>query len=570
MNFEGRFYVIITGLFCLLLPLVAVGSDSGSDYREKASVDLIRADYNAGKISSGDRLFYNLQTVFEPEKLPDEYQSETPVVIRSGTPFVNEALDHWDLMSETQQEAATAMLARPENDSVYYSPDGKFAIHYDIEGLNAVPLEDLDADQVPDYVERIGLYADSSYRYYRYDLGYYPPPSDGDTLYDIYILRVGNYYGATIRETPGDSSWGDFSSYIKIHNTFNFAPPNQDPEGTVIGAQKVTCAHEYFHATQLAYAYKSGADLWWTEGSAVFFENEVFDEVNDHYYYLPYFFNYPDTFLIDTDVIPSTLHNYSTFVWPEYLARRYDIGIIKSIWEFARYDNPLTSINLALNAFGKNMATAFPEFTVWNYFTGNRYDPAYHEDGADYPLIVVAPVATQCPFVDLTPVIPPDGLASNYIVAYPDTSEDGMLVLEFDGDNTVSWGFSYVVFEGEQHEARIDYSVDYMGRTGCGIYDFMRYDSIVFIPCVVTQWQDDNHYVFGTKIHPFGDIDGSGEVNILDATYLTKYLYRAGPPPKYDVRMADVNCSGSSNVLDISYLIYYLYRGGGAPCAYRP
>jgi hypothetical protein len=557
MSRISKLFLIVIGVF---LPILAAGSNTGSEYRRAGSVDLIETAYSTGIITSGDRLFYNLQAVFEPEKLPEEYQSESPGIIRSGTPFVNDALDHWDLMSATQQEAVTAMLARPTTDSVYISPDGKFAVHY----------EDLDADQVPDFVERIGLYADSSYRYYRYDLGYYPPPSDGDSLYDIYILHVGNYYGTTVRESAGDSSWGDFSSYIKINNNFSFALPNDDPEGTVIGAQKVTCAHEYFHATQMAYAYKSGADLWWTEGSAVFFENEVFEEVNDHYYYLPYFFNYPDTFLIDTNSFPSSLHNYSTFVWPEYLAKRYGIGVIRTIWEYARYNTPLTSMNLALNPFGKNMATAFPEFAEWNYFTGTRYHPDYHEDGADYPQIVVAPVATQCPFTNLLPVIPPDGLASNYIMAYPDTSENGILVIKFDGDNTVSWGFSYILFEGENHEVTTACAVDYMGRTDCGIYDFLRYDSIAFIPCVVSQWHDDNSYVFNTLIHPFGDVDGSGEVNILDVTWLIKYLYKNGLPPKYDLRVGDVNCNGNANVLDASYLIYFLYRGGPESCAYRP
>ncbi|PKK82218.1 MAG: hypothetical protein CVT49_14925 [candidate division Zixibacteria bacterium HGW-Zixibacteria-1] len=567
MSRLSKLFLIVIGVF---LPILAAGSNTSSEYWRAGSVDLIETAYSTGIITKGDRLFYNLQTVFQPEKLPEEYQSEFPGIIRSGTPFVNDALDHWDLMSATQQEAATAMLARPTTDSVYISPDGKFAVHYDIDDLNGVPPEDLDADQVPDFVERIGLYADSSYRYYHYDLGYYPPPSDGDSLYDIYILHVGNYYGTTVRESAGDSSWGDFSSYIKIHNNFSFALPNDDPEGTIIGAQKVTCAHEYFHATQMAYAYKSGADLWWTEGSAVFFENEVFDEVNDHYYYLPYFFNYPDTFLIDTNAFPSSLHNYSTFVWPEYLAKRYSLDIIRTIWEYARYNNPLTSMNLALNPYGKNMATAFLEFAVWNYFTGTRYDPDYHEDGADYPQIVVAPVAPQCPFSDLLPVIPPDGLASNYIMAYPDTSENGILVVNFDGDNTVSWGFSYILFEGENHQVTTACAVDYMGRTNCGIYDFLRYDSIVFIPCVVSQWHDDNSYVFSTEIHPFGDVDGSGEVNILDITQLIKYLYKSGLPPKYDLRVGDVNCSGNANVLDASYLIYFLYRGGPESCAYRP
>nr|MBN2278872.1 thrombospondin type 3 repeat-containing protein [candidate division Zixibacteria bacterium] len=62
-----------------------------------------------------------------------------------------------------------------------------------------------------------------------------------------------------------------------------------------------------------------------------------------------------------------------------------------------------------------------------------------------------------------------------------------------------------------------------------------------------------------------GDADGSGAVNILDATYLINYLYRSGPPPTPLDEAGDMNGSGSINILDVTYLINYLYRGGPAP-----
>ena len=570
MTIAGKIGIAICAILLLITHSVMSGSEDNTDYRRTGSIGLIETAYSTGKIVRGDKIFYNLQAVLDPGSLPEEYKAGGESIIRSGTPFVNEALDNWEMMSPAQQATAAALLARPDNDSVYISPDSHFAIHYNIGGSNGVPPEDLDASGVPDYVERIGIYADSSYRRYHNNLGYYPPPSDIDSLYDIHLLYLGNAYGVTIRESAGDSAWQDYGSHIQIHNNFSFAPPNDDPEGTVIGAQKVTVAHEYFHATQMAYAYKGGDDLWWTEGSAVFFENDVYDEVNDHYYYLPYFFNYPDTFLIDTSYLGSYLHNYSTFVWPEYLAKKFGVEIIRSVWEHLRYYDPLTAMDSALYPFGKDMKNVFPEFTLWNYFTRNRYDTAFHDDGADYPLIVVGPVVPSCPFTGVMPIIPPDGLASNYIVTYPDTTVNGVLVIDFDGDNTVQWGFSYATVKDAQIEAVPACEVDYLGRTNCGIYDFVRYDSLIFVPCVVSQWQDDNLYSFSTTIHPFGDIDGSGAVNVLDISYLVNYLYKGGARPVYDIRMGDPDCNGHINILDISYIISYLYRGGPEPCAYRP
>ncbi len=61
-----------------------------------------------------------------------------------------------------------------------------------------------------------------------------------------------------------------------------------------------------------------------------------------------------------------------------------------------------------------------------------------------------------------------------------------------------------------------------------------------------------------------GDIDNSGRTNVLDVTYLIRFLYKGGPSP-VNFHAADVNSDGSINLLDVTVLINYLYRGGVAP-----
>jgi glucose/arabinose dehydrogenase len=61
-----------------------------------------------------------------------------------------------------------------------------------------------------------------------------------------------------------------------------------------------------------------------------------------------------------------------------------------------------------------------------------------------------------------------------------------------------------------------------------------------------------------------GDVNGSGGLNLLDATYLINYLYKGGPAPE-PAGSGDVNASGSINLLDATYLINHLYKGGPAP-----
>jgi hypothetical protein len=63
---------------------------------------------------------------------------------------------------------------------------------------------------------------------------------------------------------------------------------------------------------------------------------------------------------------------------------------------------------------------------------------------------------------------------------------------------------------------------------------------------------------------PCGDANADIAINILDITYLIKYLYQGGPPPAW-FNSADVNSDGNINILDITYLIAYLYMSGPEP-----
>nr|MBN2277004.1 hypothetical protein [candidate division Zixibacteria bacterium] len=66
-----------------------------------------------------------------------------------------------------------------------------------------------------------------------------------------------------------------------------------------------------------------------------------------------------------------------------------------------------------------------------------------------------------------------------------------------------------------------------------------------------------------------GDVDNSGSINILDITYLLRYLYKSGSEPNCGTSYAglcgDVNNNGFINILDAAYLINHIYKGGPGP-----
>ncbi|HOZ07121.1 MAG TPA: M20/M25/M40 family metallo-hydrolase [candidate division Zixibacteria bacterium] len=68
------------------------------------------------------------------------------------------------------------------------------------------------------------------------------------------------------------------------------------------------------------------------------------------------------------------------------------------------------------------------------------------------------------------------------------------------------------------------------------------------------------------SVEEYGDVDGSGSVNVADLTYFVAYMFRGGPPPPV-LNNADVNGDCELTVADLTALIGYLFRGGPAPVA---
>jgi PKD repeat protein len=61
-----------------------------------------------------------------------------------------------------------------------------------------------------------------------------------------------------------------------------------------------------------------------------------------------------------------------------------------------------------------------------------------------------------------------------------------------------------------------------------------------------------------------GDADRSGSANLLDISYIIKYLYRGGPAPN-PPQSSDADNNGKVNLLDVSRIINALYHEGLAP-----
>lgn len=409
-----------------------------------ASDPLVRlaSEYQSGTISLDDYAILTATAVRHPELLPVKYQvsvtgsEQPPLPSRNGTIALLEIYRDWNRLSTGTQATLSQLLARPTSAFTYNTPGGFFKLHYDTTGTNAVPTADVSGNGIPDYIDKCAAYCDSTL-VKNTALGFLSPPSDGgaggDSRYDVYFESMSNAYGYTQAEGSGPEPWNDATSYLVLHNTFLGFPSNYDPEGNQWGAMKVTIGHEFHHAVQFAYDYTEY--VWFMEEDATYTEDVMFPLTHDNYGYLNLFFGVPTTSLMDV-----SYHMYGAFVWPKYLAQKFDQSVMRAVWEGAKR-NPtvFTALSDTLaGRYGWTQDSAIADFALWNYVTSTRNDGLHHADAAHYPLTAVGATQTIYPVVSQLPPINPAGYAASYIQFLPG-SKWGTLHVTFDGADTHQW-----------------------------------------------------------------------------------------------------------------------------------
>lgn len=281
---------------------------------------------------------------------------------------------NFDSFAPQQQQTLSVLLQRPSLHKSIVSPSGFFRIHYDTTGSRA-----------PAYsVQELALAYDSVYNYEVNYLGYNPPPPDnsqgGDDRYDIYIMDLGpGNYGITYFVS------GQKPSYAMIDNDF------LSTYTTGFDAAKVTAAHEFHHAIQIANYVWIDSYRYFYELTSTAMEEFVFTEVNDYYGYIPTYFRQPQKTL-------SSFSGYELGIFYLYLQQRLQKemnapmtghSIIKRAWELlAVKSNPLQSMSTAMFEHGTSLEFEFNTFGLWNYFTKEKANPArYFDEGEFYPKI---------------------------------------------------------------------------------------------------------------------------------------------------------------------------------------
>lgn len=417
----------------LLSAALVVGSSLALAHEGHPFLERVDAELTAGTLTADEALLYKFYYVFDRGQLPADYLPASLTPLKCATPLIQEFEASRATLDKATVERIDAFLAPKGGDkATYISPSGIFRLTYLTGGANAVPGTDVDPyNGIPDFVEWCAGYMDYSWDFEITTMGFTAPPLA--PYYEVSFESMGAYGYTTIVSGT--------RTRIVLHSTFIGFPSNDDPEGNQKGAAKVTCAHEFKHASQRAQSLWSEGG--WVELDATWMEDIAYDVVNDYYNYL---WSGSGIVAPHLSLDDGGSGSYEDCIWQLWMSETFGDQIVIDFWDWRSTHTTqgvLTSYNSILGTYGSSLAEAYSLFAGWNFATGSRFIPGIgYGEAADYPNSLVSTNAGY-PYVEngsLTHLS-----AKNVYTGGFQLGEPGTLHITFDGDDAISWGLVCVI-----------------------------------------------------------------------------------------------------------------------------
>lgn len=224
-----------------------------------------------------------------------------------------------------------------------------FLIHYTHIGVDAIPPGDTDHDNVPDWVEEVGVVMEAIRRVQVDALGWPAPISDrgegGDERFDVYLMElfsqnIAGYVspdGGTIGDNPATPRAEARAAYGYMVLDNDYIDPSP-PAGLRVWPPedwlRIIAAHEFNHTLQIA-LNGGHAMRWWYEATANWMETQVFPHLPDNLESAGAVFKSPDTCMLrfgGVNRVESGLHWYGMWVFNQMLAEHFGPDIVLDIW----------------------------------------------------------------------------------------------------------------------------------------------------------------------------------------------------------------------------------------------
>ncbi len=253
-------------------------------------------------------------------------------------------------------------------------------------------LDDNDAVEDVEYVIAMGTIFEEAWAFHIDTMGFDVPPLNSDGLYEVRIENLPSFYfGYAVAIGSGRSC----DSYIKMRNSYSASQFSDHTEEENI---KVTAVHEFFHAIQFDYnCHALEQSLWFLESTAVWSEDELYDDINDLYRYMPSWFSNPNK-----PIFESSNHMYGSFIFFQYIDEH--LGgreTIRSCWEQSRdlanatIDVTFEAIDNALDPYDSSFEDTYLRMRVANRILSDELGAyPYNYDEAEGYKTVISPWGT--------------------------------------------------------------------------------------------------------------------------------------------------------------------------------
>ena len=267
------------------------------------------------------------------------------------------------------EKDALGRTTRPGKDTLAISPSGHFYIHFDITVSAAPDLTDSDSNGVPDYIDEVGIIADSAHHVLVDIMKWKEEPFDGEGGYDIYIMSYSSgVYGYSTPDDPSFNSDGQ-TSYLKIDNDYLGFNSIFNLSSSKI--MQISVAHEYFHALQWGYRKNTSGSKYFFEMTSMWFEDILIPDGND------YLDGWTDDLLDNpTADFDNTGDGYELALFGHYLSSFID--------ENGKTDEKNSRIMLAIWENFKSNSTSPSAFATIQSFLENQYNMSFTEAWVDF------------------------------------------------------------------------------------------------------------------------------------------------------------------------------------------
>ncbi len=482
----------------------------------------------------------------------------------------------------------------------YISESGLFRLLYTTEGPDSVWTVETGINQpgIPDYIVLAAQYADSSYRHQVEQLGYTDPLNS--TRCDSAIGPQIDIVFGDIREINGAKVYGYFDpvtpSRLYVNSTFSdpaFLRNDDDDEIAgipgILGALKVTIAHELKHAIQYATNCFSGNEInvHWVEMDATMMENVVFPNVNDYYNYIggtAGIFGNPQT------RFPRA---YSHVTFMLYYHEDFGPGFWVDVWDVIGEEH-LSGRNIPMlaamervieqrrddgNHDHNSTGDSIPDLEqsllrnyLWHLASGNRSLFSYGFSERDnYPTAEVIGSYGAIPEWpdDPATVLYHSARFFEFRADEMDAAGEVALAL-FNSSQPLSLGFlgktyngvvrEFLVKAGDENRQKLAFPTDWTHLDWLGL---VAMNTVGGSP--VNRMQLLAGEGAAVERIPYGNITRSGTVDVDDARWMLSRALNPAIPAPFENFVADVSGNGSISPYDASRVLMHLENGTPFP-----